>query len=401
VIYEDLDLRIQAGKKGLVVFAQRGTQTTSEDFHPPRIPSLDLEKLEERSPEEIRKVGAELFEALLPGKVRQLYDEGRGGAGGHAGKGLRIRIRIDTREPNLRKFAKFPWELMNDRTLNANSLPALDMRRPIVRVIESNAPAVAPPPGKLERVLLAWATPKDTKPLKVDTECKRVGDALFRNNLSPTVVKHATPQDLSSAIRDGKPQLVHFMGHGMLDSSAKEGAILLERKTRMRAALHASDLAEFFSGIEAPRLVILNCCLSGVSGRTRAMSAFSSVAAALVAAGLPAVIAMQSTIGDANAITFTERLYRRLLDGDPVEAAVADARVALRGADNHRLNWAVPVLYVRDTGTRVIVEKEPEIAHPQPEPGRREETQNETITAIFEQARDVFIGRNTLNGRRR
>jgi hypothetical protein len=135
------------------------------------------------------------------------------------------------------------------------------------------------------------------------------------------------------------------------------------------------------------------------------MNAFSSIAAALVAAGLPAVIAMQSTIGDANAIKFTERLYRRLLDGDPVEAAVADARVALRGADNYRLNWAVPVLYVRDTGTRVIIEKEPDTAPLRQQPAPREETQNETNNnrTKINRAGVVVIGRstNTFNGQER
>jgi hypothetical protein len=350
VIYEDLDLRIQVHRRGLIVFAKRGTQTTFEPFVPVRLRSWDLEKLEHRGAEEIKRLGAALFDALMPGTVRDLYHQGRGGSGSNDDKGLRIRILIDTREPRLQAFAKVPWEILCDSTASGKPLLALDKRRPIVRIIDSNEPPVTPLAGELCRVLLASANPVDTEHLDLDRECALVKETLLRNNLPPEVLRETSRSQLSNRIRDGKPQIVHFMGHGSFDSVREEGVLLLEGKRGARDPLRASEFATFFAGMAAPRLVILNACQTAAAGQPRRFNAFSSTAAALVAAGLPAVIAMQSTIGDENAITFTERLYRRLLDSETVEAAVADARVALKGVDAYTLNWAVPVLYMRADG---------------------------------------------------
>ncbi len=367
ISYEDLDLRIQVSRNGFVVSAQRGSQNTSERFEPVRVRSWDFETLERRGPDEVKRLGTALFNALIRGKVRRLYDQGRGGTVGDASKGLRIRILIDTSQPRLQPFTKVPWEILYDSTARPSHLLALDARRPIVRMIDSSEPLVRPAAGDLQRVLLASANPLDAERLDVDKECGLVRDSLRRNHLTPEVLTRTSRTALFEGIRDGKPQIVHFMGHGSFDSFRQEGALLLERKRRARDLLRASELATFFNGNPAPRLVVLNACETAVAGRTRTFNAFSSAAAALVAGGLPAVIAMQSTIGDANAIKFTERLYRRLMEGDPVEAAIADGRVALKGADAYTLNWAVPVLYVRADGGGAMVRKDSDRQQP-PQP---------------------------------
>jgi CHAT domain-containing protein len=86
-------------------------------------------------------------------------------------------------------------------------------------------------------------------------------------------------------------------------------------------------------------------------------SPFAGIAFALVAAGLPAVIAMQSKVRDDSAIRFTERLYRRLSAGDPIEAAVADARRALSIDHPTALEWASPVLFMRGERPSVVQSK--------------------------------------------
>jgi hypothetical protein len=77
------------------------------------------------------------------------------------------------------------------------------------------------------------------------------------------------------------------------------------------------------------------------------MDPFAGVASALVMAGVPAVIAMQFPISDAAAIEFAGTFYPRLVDGFPVEAAVAEGRKALRTADTKSWEWATPVLFMR------------------------------------------------------
>jgi hypothetical protein len=56
---------------------------------------------------------------------------------------------------------------------------------------------------------------------------------------------------------------------------------------------------------------------------------------------------MQSYIRDDSAVRFTECLYRRISYGDPIEAALADSRIALRCGKKHTTDWAAPVLFVR------------------------------------------------------
>src|SRR5205085_8589767 len=80
--------------------------------------------------------------------------------------------------------------------------------------------------------------------------------------------------------------------------------------------------------------------------------------AALVGEGVPAVVAMQFTIGDRRAAAFAGALYRALVAGLTVDEAVALGRTAIRTAStgDHAddRDWAVPALYLRDGGGRVF-----------------------------------------------
>jgi hypothetical protein len=358
--YDNLDLRIQADGDGFAVVAQRGSQSVREDFDPAPLGWTDLKELEARGDHEIRRYGSALFNALIRGKVRDLYQQGRGNLGNDAARGLRIRIIIDLRDPRLRPLMRVPWEILYDPSADASQLLALDARRAIVRMIESSEPSVEPPAGPLRRVLLVAANPVDTTRLNLDNECMRAEEALSRMHIRPDVLRGATRSALYDRIRDREPQIVHFMGHGMLDATREEGALLLEGKDRNRDVLHASTFATFFAGGAMPRLVVLNACLTAAEGRAETFEAFSSVATALIAAGLPAVIAMQSTIRDNSACRFTERLYGGLVANKPIEAAVSDARAALSSMGRYMLDWAAPVLYLTAQGGGRIEAREPD-----------------------------------------
>ena len=72
------------------------------------------------------------------------------------------------------------------------------------------------------------------------------------------------------------------------------------------------------------------------------------MALALVRHGVPAVIAMRSRIPDRAAIAFARTLYHRLGDGDPVDVAIAEARLAIaRQGGSDEGVWSVPVLFLR------------------------------------------------------
>lgn len=360
MIYEDFDLRLQTRGHGLAVFAQRASQTAVEPFALDPSLSFEIADLDLCGQETIEQRGAVLFDTLIGGSVRNLYQQARGSIGSDPCKGVRIRIQIDGRDERLRPLARLPWEILFDSAANVNRFLAIDARRAIVRSIDSTEPPLTPVAGPPERVLLAAANPGGSDPLDLVRECGKVEEALKRNLGRPSILRHAARLPLHQWICDSEPQIVHFMGHGDLDRDRGEGVLILENENGQEDALDASTFASFFAGRAAPQLVILTSCLTAVTGHERQFGAFSSVAAALVGAGLPAVIAMQSEIRDHNAILFTERLYRALMrrnSTESIEAAVTEARVAVNLADRLTLDWAAPVLFVRG-------EKSPQIQRP-------------------------------------
>jgi hypothetical protein len=365
IAYEDFDLRIEADGDGFYVSAQRGAQRARTRLELDLSLAWNLWELPSDDRREVEKRGATLFDALIRGDVRDLYQQGRGNAGSDPGKGLRIRIQIDPRDERLRPLVRLPWEILFDHSGDAGKLLALDARRPIVRMIDCIEQHVDPAPLPIRRVLLASAQPTDATHLNLKREYTYVTTALQRDSIQPVVIEHATRTSLREAILDARPQIVHFMGHGTFDPVDGEGVLLLEDATRHKDPLHASILASFFLGRPMPRLVILTSCLTGVTGRERTSAPFSSIAAALIAAGVPAVIAMQSEVSDKNALRFTESLYRSVLRGEPVEAAISAARVGVYAEDRRSLDWAVPMLFIRSQGGGALDTKVPDQVQPE------------------------------------
>ena len=114
----------------------------------------------------------------------------------------------------------------------------------------------------------------------------------------------------------------------------------------------------------ALRLAVLNAC---EGARSDLQDPFAGVAQTLVQQGIPAVIAMQFEITDIAAIIFAKDFYASIVDGFPVDAALAEARKAIYGQPNP-FEWATPVLYMRSTdGTLFHVQ--PSTAAPAPAAG--------------------------------
>ena len=94
------------------------------------------------------------------------------------------------------------------------------------------------------------------------------------------------------------------------------------------------------------RLVFLNACETGRGGRVEWNR---GLAPALVAAGIPAVVANQYAVEDAAATAFARELYAQLAAGSALGDAAREARVAVgREHGTGSLGWAVPVVFARD-----------------------------------------------------
>jgi hypothetical protein len=64
---------------------------------------------------------------------------------------------------------------------------------------------------------------------------------------------------------------------------------------------------------------------------------------------------MQLEITDQAAIVFAQRFYGALVrDGEPVDAAIAKARMSLFASDADSLEWGTPVLFMRVADGRIF-----------------------------------------------
>ena len=283
--------------------------------------------------------GQEMSDLLLSGDIRDMYIRSRERAR-LAGQGLRIRLRAQ--DPRL---SALPWEYLHE----GSTLDFLCLSRetPVVRYLES---AIAPealtvkPPLSILGVISA---PSDLPTLDVDAERKKIEEATASLRgaglLKLTWLAGSTARDLMKSMRQGPFHVLHFVGHGDFDSKADEGTIALTDDAGKSAPLKASDLARLLGDHEALRMVVLNSCYGAKVG----MTPFSSTASALIARGVPAVVAMQYAISDKAALVFARELYESIADQIPIDAAVTEARKAIRLVPECAGEWVTPVLHMR------------------------------------------------------
>jgi len=290
--------------------------------------------------QDARTLGSQLFDALLAGEARTVYDRSRQ-AVADSGEGLRIRLRVNA--PDL---ATVPWEFLYDP--RAGEFLALSRLTPIVRYLElplgEQALAVKPP----LRILGLVAGPADAPPLDVEREKARLEQAVqplqAEGQVELVWLEGQSWRALQAAMQAGPWHVFHFVGHAAFDPRSAEGVLLLAGDDGQTAPVSASQLAGLLADHHTLRLAVLNAC-EGAKGSEQ--SRFSSLAAGLVRRGLPAVLAMQYAISDRAAIEFTSSFYGALAAGLPIDAATSEARKAIDLALAGSLEWGTPVLIMR------------------------------------------------------
>ncbi|MFD9190028.1 CHAT domain-containing protein [Streptomyces phaeochromogenes] len=289
----------------------------------------------------VQELGRLLFDALLPGDGRALFAAARHRA---TQEERQLRMVLRVRPPEL---AGLPWEFLYDDGQGSYVCPTT----PLVRHPQVAAPQrplrVAPP----LRVLCMAARPDDLEPLALSTERQRLHSALAGLEQEGLIelgwTAGETWRDLRTALRrtgEGQWHVFHFIGHGGFDATAQEGTLALADEEGGTYHLGAENLTMVLEGMPSLRLVVLNAC---ETGRSSALDPFSSVAGALMRRGVPAALAMQFPISDRAAVEFSRTFYEGLAHRLPVDAAVTEARQAIRLTLPGTLEWGTPVLYMR------------------------------------------------------
>ncbi len=290
--------------------------------------------------EKVEEFGRELYGALFKNDVKSCYDRSSSVAF-REGKGLRLKLRLDPTLTNL------PWEFMYSQEMR--DYLALCRTAPPVRYTELPQPVVPLEVIPPLRILVVIASPSDYTPLNVEREKERITTALGelqeRGIIKVEFLEGKnTLETLQRRLRQVDYHVLHFIGHGGYDEEAEEGLLLMEDAGGRGKPVSGLWLGRLLRGYFPMRLVILNACEGAL---TSSSDPFAGVAAAVVAAGVPAVVAMQFEISDEAAIIFSREFYSTLADNYPVDAAVTEARMAIVHSRRNTIEWATPVLYMR------------------------------------------------------
>ncbi|MEU0532597.1 CHAT domain-containing protein [Amycolatopsis tolypomycina] len=186
-------------------------------------------------------------------------------------------------------------------------------------------------PGTVEVLYLA-ANPTDTERISWDAELRDVEDTLRMGRHRDRFVLRQRGalrvRDLTQALLDFSPRIVHLSGHG-----TEDGQFLAEAAGGEGQVLSVPGLAALFEEVsDTVECVIVNAC-------------HSARLAEALAEHISYVIGMRSWLGDRSATDFSVGFYQALVAGLPIEPAFKRARAAMALGDERLHGRHVPVLY--------------------------------------------------------
>lgn len=306
-----------------------------------------------------RQVGTDLFRALFTDEVLGLFRASLAGLPSEE-HGLRIRLELNPREPGLAPLHDLPWELLCRP--ETEDFLGLSRHTPIVRFLDAHRerrPAIPLPPRL--RILAVAESPADAPPLEVERELRDLEAAWCGLDSRVEILRPEGRgrEALHRAFLASAIHVLHFMGHGVFEEWTGEGALLFEGEDGAAFPVSGRGLAQELKGFKSLRFVVLNACHTAQAVGGRGPNPFAGVATALVMEGVPAVVAMRRPISDAAALAFGRTLYERLAAGDPVDTAVAEARLAIHRLDEASDEWSTPVLFLRSPDGRLFAPRAP------------------------------------------
>ena len=165
-------------------------------------------------------------------------------------------------------------------------------------------------------ILFLTAEPTDTCRLRLGKEHKEIQEQLLRQArriYKLDVRMSSRPTDITQAIFDTNPQIVHFSGHG-----TDKGEICFEDENGLTATIPLEVISSLFKlSSKKVDCVILNAC-------------YSKPQAEKIADSIKYVIGMNKSISDKAAIKFSVGFYRALGNGLSIEEAFEYGKLELQ-----------------------------------------------------------------------
>lgn len=178
--------------------------------------------------------------------------------------------------------------------------------------------------AKLSILFLA-ADPTDASRLRLGEEYREIHEKLRQAKLRDRFQLErpqlsARAEDISQAMLDARPNIVHFSGHG-----TASGALCFENHTGQTQLIKPEALTVLFEHFSNQvNCVLLNAC-------------FSEAQAKSIVKHIPYVIGMNKAIGDKAAIAFAVGFYQALGAGESIEGAykLGCVQIGLQGIAEH------------------------------------------------------------------
>ncbi|QLH38092.1 MAG: CHAT domain-containing protein [Defluviicoccus sp.] len=273
--------------------------------------------------------------------------------------GTRIELCFETNDPVL---LGLPFEALRltDGRLLATQAAVVMLRRPL----GLPPPETVPLAGPL-KILVAVGAPDEqlTRSAVLDQErelqtiLNAVEPAQRHDNAQVRVLEVGHPEEIGKAIQDDAYHVLHLSCHGA------PGVLELEDEDGRPVDVSAEALIGPIRRAGRPLpLVLLNACHGGVhAGET------ASLAEALLRAGIPCVLAMQTSVSDRYASRLAGAFYENLARGEVLLAsqALAAARAKLETERQQAIGHGAPIeetqpeyatatLYIRGEEQRIV-----------------------------------------------
>ena len=319
-----------------------------------RLRKLDRRHLNSR---EMIKVGEDLAGLLFPDRVRPNLERSKGKIADT--QGLRILLTLDAYE-----LADIPWEYVYladqdtpEDQKDSTGFLALDRGMSILRVprLEQVTTELAPVPNQALRMIVLLSNPAGTDDLDIQTEQANIDKAVREiRDIAVQYYPDATIESLEEATIN-EAHIFHYSGHAKfeVELGSKEGIgfLALTAEGGGEEQFAAVKLASLLKR-RGVRLALLGAC---ESSRVDRINAWTGIAPALMRAGIPAVLGMQFSVFDENAVRFSKAFYTVLAAGKSIDEAVSAGRRAIsnRTEDDER-DWGAPVLYLRAEGDGIL-----------------------------------------------
>lgn len=182
-------------------------------------------------------------------------------------------------------------------------------------------------------ILFLAADPTDASRLRLGEEFREINEKLRqssqRDQFQLELPQLSTrPSDITQAMLDNAPQIVHFSGHG-----ASTGELCFENQKGQSQLIDLEAIAALFEHFSSQvNCVLLNACYSEEQAKS-------------IAKHVQYVIGMSNTIDDASAIAFSMGFYQALGANQSIEDAykLGCIQIRLQNTPGHQ----IPVLHIK------------------------------------------------------